>query len=120
MIKSGSSSKLWVLSVEMGEKDGNGVKDVLQKALLWVSSVLVAINVSVLGYAITALHDLDRRLNRIEASRFTVADGATIYQHLSAIDQDLARIPDKIPPQWLRDFIVENRARIKELEDKGR
>jgi hypothetical protein len=99
-------------------ENGNGRRELLQKVLLWLGTVLVAINISVIGYIATGFHELEIRIARIEANRFTNGDGNGLLQKMLDIERRMAELPKEVPPAWFREFVYDNRARIKELEKR--
>jgi hypothetical protein len=98
----------------------NAKQDIVWKALLWVCGVLVTVNISAVGYALSLVHDVELRIAAIEASRFTNREGGQIYQRIADLEKRIAQLPKEIPPPWFKEFVRENRSRIKELEAHAR
>lgn len=94
----------------------NGRKETLWKALIWSCSVLVTINISMVGYVATHLVDMEIRIARIESTRFTNGDAAAFQSQFTDMERRIARLPKEIPPPWLKEYVFENRTRLKDLE----
>lgn len=61
------------------------------KVLIWSLATLISINVSILTFILIEVWDLEIRVSRIEANRFTSMDGVKLQTN----------IMDKLPPTWL-------------------
>jgi len=55
-----------------------------------VVQVLLALSLPIVGWLFTLVIEMDKRLTRIEASRFTIEDGAKIQEQISLLRQDIA------------------------------
>lgn len=98
----------------------NESTDQYAKIILWIVSVLVSINISLVGYVAIRQYSMDLRLTTIEANRWTARDGANVFKEIAEINQKLARLPSEYPPIWLREFVAENRNRITSLEARAK
>lgn len=66
----------------------------------WILNAMAAIALTVAGAVASQVRDMDNRIVRIEASRFTAEHGREVWKEIAAIKEDVARLPLSLPPVW--------------------
>ena len=94
------------------------------KGITIISAVGVTVILGFGGWVSKEIYDHEIRLTKIESDRFTSKDALglsdKIYVELQKIKQELSDLPNKLPPQWVRDLLAQNSRDIRELQDKTR
>lgn len=71
------------------------------KVLQTIGGVLLTVCLALAGYGLRTAVENSERLARIEANRFSVADGAELWREIAKIRETIAKMPaSDDPPEW--------------------
>lgn len=73
--------------------------------LFKLSTILIPIVATAVSWNAGQLMDIKERVAKIEANRFTAADGLAVWQAMSEIREQMARLPQEAPPKWFADKV---------------
>ena len=71
-----------------------------------IISLLVTISISLSSWALLQIVEHGKMLAAIQGNRFTAADGLQVWREISAIREQIARLPTEFPPKWFADRVT--------------
>ena len=99
--------------------------DLQYRLLIWAIGIFVSIGGLVQGWTVNtvwkaheAMTEINIRVAKIEANRFTSHDATQVFKQVADIQKELARIPREGPPPWFKEKVEQNTQRITQLEHK--
>lgn len=101
---------------QIGELNGTYAK-LFKLQMLLVPPLLVAM-LGTIGYAAKKIMDVDGRLTAVESSRFSSADGLSIWKEIAQIREKMAALPNEWPPKWFQERVTTLEANQREMADR--
>lgn len=83
------------------------------------TKLVLVLTSSLLGWMCISIIDHEIRLTKIEVSRFTTRDAKELAMECEMRMEKLAtrleQMPEKIPPEWFKKLVYDNKRAIEEL-----
>jgi lipopolysaccharide biosynthesis protein len=82
-----------------------------EKIAFWAMPAVVSVLTAIIAWQsirmIGMIDDLDARMQAqekraaaVDASRFTATDGKEVWREIAAIREQIAKMPNELPPKW--------------------
>ena len=88
----------------------NGRWEILFKFTMIAIPMLVTVGIGAQAWILNQLNILNvnvakvsERISVVEANRFSSGEGMKVWEAISDIKQQLAKLPEEVPPQWVAD-----------------